>query len=176
MGTEPENDLDKRLTALGEQFPELAEAIVIYRAILPLLGEADLRPSRPALTGDQARERLKRGVPLLSGMPPAFDISAARNLMIRSARRLEELGIARATPVREAIESDRADLYALFSSLLAGDDRLPTSLTRNLGSDSFLLLTLARNALKAVLRGWCGQLTALVANEIRWDKGSCFVC
>ncbi len=176
MKTQPGDDQDRRLAALRQASPDLAEAAAIYGAILPLLREADLRPSPVPITADEARERLERGVPLLRGMPPAFDISAARDLAIRLARRLEERFVANAAGVRGALESGRVDLPALFTLILRGDDAALAPIAQDLGPDSLLLLTLARNALKPALGAWRRQLTPLVGNGIRWDKGICFVC
>lgn len=176
METHPGDDHERWLAALRQGSPDLAEAAAIYRVILPLLREADLRPSPVPITAEEAKERLERGVPLLRGMPPAFDISAARDLTIRLARRLEERGVPNATGVREALESGRVDLPALFTLIFQGDNAALADIAQDLGSDSVLLLTLARNALKPALGAWRRQLTPLIGNGIRWDKGDCFVC
>jgi len=128
------------------------------------------------ITAKEAKERLERGVPLLRGSSPAFDIPAARDLAIGLARRLAERGVAHATGVREALESGRVHLPALFNMILRGDHAALASIASDLGADSFLLLTVARNALKPALGAWRRQLTPLVGNGIRWDKGACFVC
>jgi len=176
METQPGDDQDRRLAALRQASPDLAEAAAIYGAILPLLREADLRPSPVSITADEARERLERGVPLLCGMPPAFDIPAAGDLTIRLARRLEERLVAHAAGVRLALESGGVDLPALFALIFRGDDEAVTSIAKDLGPDSVLLLTLARSALKPALGAWRRQLTPLIGNGIRWDRGDCFVC
>ena len=167
---------ERRPGAHRQVSPDLARATAIYEVILPLLRDADLRPSPAGITLEEARERLEQGVPLLRGMPPAFDIQAARDLAIQLARRLEERGIAHAASVREALESDRVDLPAQFSIFFRCDDAMAASIARDLGSDSVLLLTLVLNALKPALGVWRRQLAPLIGNGIRWDKGYCFVC
>lgn len=169
-------DQQGRLASLRQASPELAEAAAIYGAILPLLREADLRPSPVSITADEARALMERGVPLLRGKPPAIDIQAARDLTIRLARRLEERLVAQATAVRVALESGRVDLPGLFALILRGDDAALASIARDLGADSFLLLTLARNALKPAFGAWRRQLAPLAGSGNRWDKGDCFVC
>jgi len=176
MEMQPEDDQERRLAAIRQVSPDLAEAAAVYRVILPLLREADLRPSPVPITAEEAKERLERGVPLLHGSSPAFDISAARDLAIGLARRLEERGVAHATGVREALESGRVHLPALFTLILRGDHAALASIARDLGADSFLLLTVARNALRPALGAWRRQLTPLFGSRIRWDKGDCFVC
>lgn len=176
METQPGDDQEQRLAALRQAFPDLAEAAAIYGVILPLLRKADLRPSPVPMTAEEAKERLERGVPLLSGMSPAFDVSAARDLTIRLARRLEERGVAHATGVRGVLESGRVDLPALFTLIFRGNDAALASIAQDLGSDSVLLFTLVRNTLKPALGAWRRQLTPLIGNGTRWDKGDCFVC
>jgi len=176
MLMQPGDDQAGRLAAIRQAFPDLAGAADIYGVILPLLREADLRPSPVGITAEEARERLERGVPLLRGSLPALDIPAARDLAIRLARRLEERGIAHAASVREALESDRVDLPALFSLIFHGDGASLASIALDLGPDSLLLLTVARNALKPALVAWRQQLTPLVGNGSGWDGGDCFVC
>ncbi len=73
MGNERSDILKDRLAALAGESPALGKAAGLYRAILPLVGEADLHASPAAIGGEQAGELLAAGVPLLRGaFPPSI--------------------------------------------------------------------------------------------------------
>lgn len=81
----------QRLHALTQSSPELSDAARLYEIILPLIRDADLRVDPVDLPETPAREKLAAGMPLLHDINLALDDQAARELMIRLARALEEL-------------------------------------------------------------------------------------
>ncbi len=98
----------ERLHALAEASPELAEMASIYAAILPLLRADALKTTPLDMTAAQAREKLSRGLPLLSGVPLGIDEWDARNLMIELARALERVPEQAPDPNRPVVlRSDR---------------------------------------------------------------------
>lgn len=169
-------ELVRRLDALGEANPRLAKAAAIYRAVLPLLLDADLRPSPVPLTRDEARRRLERGIPLLREALPRFDVTAAWYLMVRLARRLQEHSVPGAFAIREALENHRIDMPNLFSDTVSSSGPRAEALARGSGLDPFLLKTLARDAVKPALRVWSRQLASMVEPGTRWEQGYCWAC
>ncbi len=90
----------RRLNAIAQASPELAEMASIYAAILPLLHAGALKVAPPEMTEAQARARLKQGQPLLSGISLAVDEWDAHRLMIELARSLERVPEAEPGPDR----------------------------------------------------------------------------
>jgi FdhE protein len=184
----------QRLRELVRESPELKDAAHVYEAILPFLHNADLRVGTVALTSAQARDKLEKGQPLLSGLELDLDVEAVRELMIELAAAVETATkmhrpqrirlpwmvssrepVSDASRIGLALEENRLDTGALLPSVAAGDNGPVRSLAKDLKLDPGLLLTLAQNALKPALREWCRQLTPL-ASGVPWNKGVCFVC
>jgi FdhE protein len=82
---------------------------------------------------------------------------------------------AAARRIRTALEENTLEAGALLSHVAAGDKEAVASVSKNLGLDPGLTLTLAQNALKPALRAWCRQLTPL-SRGIPWHKSNCFMC
>ncbi len=184
----------QRLRTLAKEFPELKDAAQVYEAILPLLRDADLHAGAISLTTRQAREKMESGMPLLSGLDLEFDVEAVRALMIKLAEAVEKAGRGQHPPklrlpwlssspesgtaarrIKTALEENTLEAGALLSHVAAGNQQAIASVSKDLGLDPGLTLTLARNALKPALRAWCRQLTPL-ARGIPWHKSTCFIC
>jgi Protein involved in formate dehydrogenase formation len=85
------NPIVRQLHSLAQEYPDLREAAEVYVALLPILHAADLHVTPLAITQDQARAKMEKGIPLLQGADLALDDWAARNLMVRLARTLEDV-------------------------------------------------------------------------------------
>src|SRR5262245_3819635 len=83
--------IHQRLNRLAEQKPELAEPVAFYRAMLPLLHEAQRLVEPFNLAPETARQKLAAGVPLLLGEDLPLDLVATRTLFIQLCRMVEEL-------------------------------------------------------------------------------------
>jgi FdhE protein len=179
MTTDPMKSADplrERLHAVAHASPDLSEIVRTYEAILPLLRDADLRGAPLSMTGEQAREKMMKGLPLLHDINLEYDDGAARELMIQLARAVEKSSAEnQAGPIRSALEENRLDAGSLLAQVASGDRDAVTEEARRLDLDAGLVRALAQNALRPALRAWYRQLAPL-AQGIPWHKGSCFVC
>lgn len=176
VGNERIDMLKDRLTALAGNSPSLAKAAGLYRVLLPQIEEADLHPASPAIGRQQALERIAAGVPLLHAALPSFDTSAARGLMIRLARSLEQEGVPGALSVRESLERGLPDLPAMLRRAVSGEDPFEESPARGPDLKADLLHALAIHALKPALRAWRRELSVHNEECRQWESGNCFVC
>src|SRR5688572_32410612 len=83
----------QRLSRLAEQKPELAEPVAFYRAMLPLLREAQRVVEPFSLAPQVAQQKLRAGLPLLLGEALPLDLTATQELFIRLCRIIEEIGL-----------------------------------------------------------------------------------
>lgn len=81
--------LTQRLNRLAEQQPELAEPAAFYRAMLPLLREAQRSVEPFSLAPETAQQKLAAGLPLLLGEALPLDPVAASDLFIQLCRIME---------------------------------------------------------------------------------------
>lgn len=172
----PEDPLERRLSAIVREVPGLREAAEVYRVTLPLLRDAGPIASPIALTEDQAREKLSRGETLLRGCALLFDRDAARGLMLRLARGLEEAGLDGMSTIRQALSEDRLIPGELLARTAVGDYPSVAARAEEQALSPSLLWTLAQNALKPALRAWRSELTPLVNGAGEWEKAGCYVC
>ena len=128
------------------------------------------------MTEDQARRKLSEGEFLLHGAAFVFDPAAARGLMLRLARALEEAGVAAISPIRSALEEDRLVPGELLGHAAEGDYPFLAARAEEQALDAPLLWTLAQSALKPTLRAWCVELAPLVRTAGAWEKSCCFIC
>lgn len=172
----PDDGVDRALSALVRDRPELRGAVEVYRVTLPLLRDAGPIAGPVALSEEQAREKLARGEPLLRGCALSFDGEACRRLMLRLASGLDAAGVDGMSRARRALEEDRLVPAELL--LHAADRDYPFIARRAEGQllAPSLLWTLAQHALKPALRAWCGELSPLARDAGAWAKGICFVC
>lgn len=190
MKTNTASDTDpiiRRLKTLAQDSPYLKDAVEVYEAILPLLRDTDIRVEHVALTPEQARSKMEKGLPLLHDLDLELDIQSVRGLMLQLARAIGKFGegeqegngktlrASAASRIREALEADRLDIGGILLAVAAGERDMVTSAAQGTGLDSSLVWMLARNALKPAFRAWRRQLTPL-AEGIPWYKGSCFIC
>jgi FdhE protein len=174
--TGPEDPLERRLSELVRDRPDLREAAEVYRVTLPLLRDAGPIAAPIALTEDRAREKISRGEPLLRGCELHFDRDAAREMMLRLARGLEEAGLAGMLPIRCALEEDRLIPGELLARTADGDYPSVAARAEAQALSPPLLWTIAQNALKPALRAWCRELTPLLHRAGAWEIGSCYLC
>jgi FdhE protein len=184
MSIEPADAIDpivQRLCTLVQNSPDLKDAARLYKTILPLIRDADLRATPGSLTIDQARAKMKTGLPLLHNLDLELDEQAVCELMLQLARAVETCGennrlrAAAARRIRLALEEERLSVSGLLPHIAAGKSGMVTSMAQGLQLDPGLVWTLAQNALKPALRAWGRQLAPL-AEGIPWQKGSCFIC
>lgn len=189
MSLHPHADpLITSLRSLAQSSPDLKPAAQLYEIILPLLRDADLHAEPLALTEEQAREKLERGISLLRDEPLALDPNAVRDLLIRLARSLEKSPLTKggkrgdeARPIRDAIEKNTVgaageiNIDALLPGVFADDRTYVDAKARELKLDAALLWTLAQNAVKPAFRAWARQLSTMQL-RIDWERGICFVC
>lgn len=192
--TDTADPVIQRLRTLAKESPELKDAARLYEAILPLLRDADLHAGTLSLTIEQAREKMESGAPLLSGLDLDLDVEAVRALMIELAAAVEKAGkvhqplklrlpwlsatpelVTAARRIRTALEDNTLEIGSLLSHVAAGDKDAVASVSKDLGLDPGLTVTLTQNALKPALRAWFGQLRPFVKG-IPWRKSACFVC
>ncbi len=199
---DPVAPLQKRLHELASGAPDLKDAVQCYEIILPLLSSTDLRVEPVSITPAQARAKMERGQPLLQDVNLELDGRAVATLILRMARGLETLGrrkrpreprasaspksvgeafddtlqrAASARKVRMALEKNKLDVLALLPCVLSGKNDSLTIAAESLELDPSLVRTLAQNAVKPALRGWCRQLTPS-AHGIQWFREYCFIC
>jgi formate dehydrogenase accessory protein FdhE len=84
----------KRLDALAERAPDLAEPIAFYRAVLPALRAAQATVEPFTLTPEAAQRKLESGLPLLVGEDLPLDAEATRDLFLRLCRITESLNVS----------------------------------------------------------------------------------
>lgn len=172
----PEDPLEGRLRDLVRDWPDLREAAEIYQVTLPLLRDAGPLAAPIALTEERARRKMSEGEYLLHGAALVFDHSAARELMLRLARTLEEVGLVAMSPIRSALEGNRLIPEELLGHVSEGDYPLLAARAEEQALDVPLLWTLAQSALKPTLRSCCGELTPLIDFAEGWESPFCFIC
>lgn len=86
--------VSKRLDALAERAPDLAEPIAFYRAVLPALRAAEATVEPFTLTPEAAQRKLESGLPLLVGEDLPLDAEATRDLFLRLCRITESLNVS----------------------------------------------------------------------------------
>jgi len=128
------------------------------------------------LTEDQARRKLSEGDFLLHGAVFVFDHVAARDLLLRLARAMEEAGRVATSPIRHALERDRLNPEELLGHAAEGDFPFFAARAEEQALDASLLWTMAQSALKPTLRICCGELTPLVQTALGWESACCFIC
>jgi FdhE protein len=172
-------EADPLRASLGElvrESPDVREAAAVLGAVLPLLRDAELGAATPAMTADQARDRLEHGLPLLRGLDLGIDETAAHDLSISLARALEDtLDTGPARRLRAALERDDPCIGELLPPTAAGNRETIAAAARRRDLDADLLWTLAQAALRPALQAWRRALAPL-AEGIPWQRSTCFVC
>jgi hypothetical protein len=84
--------ITKRLDSLARQKPELAGIVALYRAMLPLLREAQAGVEPFTLAAETAHHKLAAGFSLLLGEELPLDPVATRALFIRLCQLVEAVG------------------------------------------------------------------------------------
>ncbi len=93
--TDPQTEaVLKRLDALAECAPDLAEPIAFYRAVLPALRSAQATVEPFTLMPEAAQRKLESGLPLLVGEDLPLDAEATRDLFLRLCRITESIDVS----------------------------------------------------------------------------------
>ncbi|HLF24865.1 MAG TPA: formate dehydrogenase accessory protein FdhE [Anaerolineae bacterium] len=79
----------KRLDALIERAPDLAELAAFYRAVVPALHDAQAGVLPFVLDPETAQRKLESGLPLLVGEDLPLDLATTRELFLRLCRTVE---------------------------------------------------------------------------------------
>jgi len=82
----------KRLDALAEQAPDMAEPIAFYRATLPILRDARTQVTPFTLDPETTRDKIRSGLSLLVGEDLPLDWDATRALFLKLCRTVETVG------------------------------------------------------------------------------------
>lgn len=116
--------ITQRLDALAQTSPELRDAAQFYKAILPLLRDADMPAASLALTADEARVKLQNGLPLLTDVELEIDPSAVCNLMMRLLSAIEQIRADTSAPKKGLrFLRGKPNANVLYAHARAGDDR-----------------------------------------------------
>jgi len=97
----------RRLNAVAEQAPDLADAISFYRETLPLLHDAQKNVEPFALDPQTAENKIASGSPLLVGEDLPIDTEATRELFIKLCSVVEKVGAP--------APGDKKKSFSLFS-------------------------------------------------------------
>ncbi len=173
----------KRLDALADEGPELAQAAAIYRAILPRVRAAQVAQAAtptPGLDPETAHRKLKAGLPILVGEELAFDGESAAQLLVDLCRAVELASGAEARPsagakIHRAVKRGELDLAAVWEALAAGDDARLQRLAASANIDFALLRLLGQNALQPALRAFAERLDGSLDLDT-WQRGICPIC
>jgi FdhE protein len=165
-----------RLHEIADQAPYLARIARLYSAILPLLREADPGDVSAFMSQDAVREKLAQGQYLLQDLDREIDFPAVAGLLLRLAAAAEKAGENVNTAKLQAwIEEHEGNAGMILQDVLEGKGRMHAQVAEQLGMDAGIFQALVQNALKPDLRAWGRQLAPLAA-DMKWDRGSCFVC
>jgi formate dehydrogenase accessory protein FdhE len=169
--------LRERLKAIADSFPDMAQTAQLYGAILPILRDEEIPVLPTGLSQDEVRARLEQGLPYLEGLELEVDLRQAAGLLVRLAGAAEKAGARVSAAKVGALLDEERDVggSAAFQAILTHDDELLGNRLEQMGLDRDLCGFLARTALKPLLRAWC-RLIAPLAADVKWDRGTCFVC
>jgi len=165
-------ELDK----LARDRPAVAAPAILLAEVLPFLYADAIRETPPVLTAEQARGKLRAGVPLLRGEPVSLDAAAfdQRWREICGAVQRHQGG-GGATALAKALRPDRLDPAEIVRQVLAGSPETVHLRANALHLDTPLMGTVLRWALFPVLAAFDVALAPL-RQGISWDKGFCPTC
>jgi len=195
----------QRLNSVANSYPDRRVAARLYGAILPLVSDMVIHDAPLSLDQTKIKNCLESGVPVLAELDLVVDsqelvelflqLTCAVESMYANPDRKRRWKIWQHTPdvhesdehyecqalhaaaalIRRAHEDGLLDLGQILNFAVSGDYDSIVANTGKLQLNTELLRTLARNALKPVLRRCCGELIPFTAG-LSWDKGICFVC
>jgi len=168
----------QRLQSLATHFPNLEDAIRLYKTIGTLLEAADLSAEPVSLAPDQAGEKLARGVSLLQDVELRLNDEEARRLLLDLVHAVENTienirNISK--DLRQALEEEKLEISRLMAAVAAQDQDAVRSLVQPLGLDSGFVWTLTSQVFKTALHSWCRQLSPLL-ERTAWDRSVCPIC
>ncbi len=179
--------LDRRVTLLRKQRPELDDALVLQQQIV----STQLSSPRPpelsafALPRQQVAARMREGVPLLHGQPAIVDVRFAADLFGRLVSALSP----RFDALAGAMASGQVDPENLFGEAFVQHADHLGQIAQAAGLDPDLLSGVARLAVAPVLRAYAARLSRLLASTDSsgaddldgshaegWTHGYCPIC
>lgn len=165
----------KRLDELAVRTPALADAVGFYKAVFPVLHEAQMAVEEFPLAAQAAQRKLLAAQPVLIGEELPLDEKAARALFLRLCRAVESLQTTSAAKkIRRAVERRALDLVEVWAA--AQGDRLRLeSLAIEHQLDLPLLAFLAQTSLRPALRAWVAGFKQSVDTDM-WGRGCCPMC
>ena len=169
-----DNDVLNTLRAESGQRPQLADTIDLYCKLLEIQDRADIPVPTPAISADEARERLRQGKPLLSLDESNIDSSKLTDVAMQIAFAIAE---QRRDRVRQLADIHawlhrRRDRMRSFAIAYLRGNGIPDS---NSGIDGGLLVFVMHSALRPFLRAQAEALSRFLAGNT-WYRGYCPIC
>lgn len=164
------------LTQLAREHPTLADPANLLRQVLPILYSHPMIEAVPALSAEQAAEKLSAGVALLRGEPLVIDAGGFRR---RWQSICEVIGREQKAQVPSAIAAAlrlrKFDPQDLTNEILAGRPQAIHAQADALGLDVPLTSTVLWLTLFPVLSAIQTALAPLRRTS-RWEHGYCPTC
>jgi formate dehydrogenase accessory protein FdhE len=169
------DDVLATLRAEIERHPEIADTISLYCRVLEIQQRAEIAARPPALSADEARERLRQGRPLLD--LDQFDIDAASltEVAMQIAFAIAELRRDRVRDlalVHAWLHNHRDKMKSVAIAFLKGQ-HIPNG--SNNGVDHALLAFVLHAALQPFLRAEAKALAHFVETST-WYRAPCPIC
>jgi FdhE protein len=174
--------LDRRVTVLRTQHPELEAALTLQRDIIHAQVFSRRPPAASAFPMPRPRivARIAEGVPLLHDQPVSIDLHFAADLFGRLLNTLAERGPAAPTDgldeLMRAATSDRLDPEPIFGEAFVqhADHLGQIAVSAEVSAD--LLAATATLAVAPLLRAYAERLLPLVDPIGEWTRGYCPIC
>ena len=168
------SDILTTLRAEADKHPDLADTITLYCRVLEIQEQAAIPHRAAVLSGDQARERLRQGTPLLDLDELDLDGGRLTELAMQIAFAIAELRRDRVRDLAlvHAWLHNRRDKMRLLAIAYLKSGRIPEG---NSSVDPALLAFVLHSALQPFLRAEAKALTRFVETST-WYRGSCPIC
>jgi FdhE protein len=165
----------QELRSQADKRAGLADTIELHCELLEAQAHIEVPPDRPALSGEEADERLQQGDPLLAPEHLVADGQALAGLCDQMSRivaeRRPELGEALAG-IRGWLDERRQQIKAVAVEYLR-EGRVREG--EQAGLDGYLLTFIFINALRPFLRAQAQALAPWVDDSV-WYRGRCPIC
>jgi len=168
-------EIVQELHRQAEKRPELADTIELHCELLEAQARAQVSPSRPTLSGEEASARLQQGDPLLSpeslGVDGRILAGLCDQIGLIVAERRPELAETLAR-IGAWLDERRQQIGALGVEYLR-EGRVRAG--EEAGLDGNLLALIFNNALRPFLRAQAQALAPWV-DDSAWYRGRCPIC
>lgn len=174
--------LDRRVTVLCTQHPELEAALTLQRDIIRTQVLSKRLPDAGAFPLPRPRlvARIDEGVPLLHDQPVSLDLQFAADLFGRLLNTLVEHGSSAPTDGLDelmlAATSDRLDPEPIFGEAFVQHADHLGQIAVAAGVSADLLAATATLAVAPLLRAYAERLLPLVDPIREWARGYCPIC